>query len=415
MWVVAHILSLVHGLAAAFISIATFYLAGLLLLPRLWPSLPRWPDSVVLGLTFYVLLCWVATSSRAIPLSYVMLVFGGILWGLASLRFRWLQTAFGAPLLGVDARRWLVEFSLLYAFAYALGRTPAGPAVLTLPHDGGLDLVTYARYAKNLLTLGTASVDLATFDYLRSPASAFVLAWHSLPFLGDPLDAAMPAFLMLAALFGMTAADVSRSVFGLSRRSSMAIAGVALCAPMFRWTLGTYSLGELLAAIEANYDFILFDCPPNILRASQCGIFCSNEIYVPANPDALSLVGFTLLVEKLQKFHQLSASFRRAAMGQPAQVHGIIFNSIKTGVDIEVPKMRMQLRLNQFKTVKRAAGHAKIFNSQVRDAMVVRRAVALGLPVALVSAEATDAGPAGDNVITDYRRLATELVQHVIT
>lgn len=170
---------------------------------------------------------------------------------------------------------------------------------------------------------------------------------------------------------------------------------------------------EQLATVEANYDYILFDCPPNILRASQCGVFSSNEIYVPANPDALSLIGFTLLVEKLQKFHQLSASFRKASMGPAAHVHGIIFNAIKTGVDIEVPKMRMQLRLNQFKAAKRAAGNAKIFDAQIRDAMVVRRAVALGLPVALVSAEATDAGPSGDNVITDYRRLATELVQHV--
>jgi len=100
-------------------------------------------------------------------------------------------------------------------------------------------------------------------------------------------------------------------------------------------------------------------------------------------------------------------------MGAPAQIQGIIFNSIKTGVDIEVPKMRMQLRLNQFKAAKRAAAGAKIFDSQIRDAMVVRRAVALGLPVALVSAEATDAGPKGDNVITDYRRLAAEIVEHV--
>ncbi len=170
---------------------------------------------------------------------------------------------------------------------------------------------------------------------------------------------------------------------------------------------------EQLQAIEANYDFILFDCPPNILRASQCGVFASTEIYVPANPDALSLIGFTLLVEKLQKFHQLSASFRKSGQGPAAQVHGIIFNSLKTGVDIEVPKMRMQLRLNQFKTAKRAASVAKIFDTQIRDAMVVRRAVALGLPVALVSAEATDAGPGGDNVITDYRKLAGELVQLV--
>src|SRR5215216_2603173 len=147
---------------------------------------------------------------------------------------------------------------------------------------------------------------------------------------------------------------------------------------------------EQIAAVEADYDFILFDCPPNILRASQCGVFTSSEIYVPSNPDALSLIGFTLLVEKLQKFHQLSASFRKGNMGPAAQVHGIVFNSIKTGIDIEVPKMRMQLRLNQFKTAKRVAQTAKIFDTQIRDAMVVRRAVSLGLPVVLIGTEAAD-------------------------
>ncbi len=168
---------------------------------------------------------------------------------------------------------------------------------------------------------------------------------------------------------------------------------------------------EQLAEIEGGYDFILFDCPPNILRASQCGVFAANEIYVPSNPDALSLIGFTLLVEKLGKFHQLSASFRKASMGAPAQVHGIIFNSIKTGVDIEVPKMRMQLRLNQFRTAKRVAPGARIFDTQVRDAMVVRRAVTLGLPVNLVGQDGADEN-SQDNVVHDYRQLANELIRH---
>lgn len=166
---------------------------------------------------------------------------------------------------------------------------------------------------------------------------------------------------------------------------------------------------EQLAEVEASYDFILFDCPPNILRASQCGVFSSNEIYVPANPDALSLIGFTLLVEKLGKFHQLTASFRKASMGVPAQVQGIIFNSIKTGSDIEVPKMRMQLRMNQFRAAKRVAPTAKIFETQIRDAMIVRRAVALGLPVILVSQEVAEASQ--DSVINDYRRLASEIIR----
>jgi chromosome partitioning protein len=166
---------------------------------------------------------------------------------------------------------------------------------------------------------------------------------------------------------------------------------------------------EQVAMLEPNYDFILFDCPPNILRASQCGVFTSNEIYVPSNPDALSLIGFTLLVDKLQKFHAISASFRKASMGPPAQVQGLVFNSIRTGVDIEVPKMRMQLRLNQFRAAKRAAPSAKIFTTQIRDAMVVRRSVALGLPVILVG---TDASDSTDSVTNDYRKLATEISQH---
>jgi chromosome partitioning protein len=166
---------------------------------------------------------------------------------------------------------------------------------------------------------------------------------------------------------------------------------------------------EQLAEIEKDYDVILFDCPPNILRASQNGIFVANEIYVPSNPDALSLIGFTLLVEKLMRFQQSSASFRTTAMGPAAQVYGIIFNSIKANTDIEVPKMRMQLRLNQFKSQKRGcAPSAKIYNTQIRDAMVVRRAVTLGLPVCLVGTEATEA----DSVANDYRQLAAEIVEH---
>lgn len=169
---------------------------------------------------------------------------------------------------------------------------------------------------------------------------------------------------------------------------------------------------EQLAEVEADYDFILFDCPPNILRASQCAVFSSSEIYVPSNPDALSLIGFTLLVEKLQKFHTLSASFRHVGMGPPAQVHGIVFNSIKSGVDIEVPKMRMQLRLNQFRSAKRVAAAAKIFDTQIRDAMVVRRAVSLGLPVVLIGTETAESEGSADNILNDYRKLAFEIIQH---
>ncbi len=167
---------------------------------------------------------------------------------------------------------------------------------------------------------------------------------------------------------------------------------------------------EQLAEVEKDYDIILFDCPPNILRASQNGVYVAQEIYVPSNPDALSLIGFTLLIEKLMRFQQTSASFRTSTMDAAAQVYGIVFNSIKTNVDIEVPKMRMQLRLNQFKTQKRGVSPtAKIFSTQIRDAMVVRRAVTLGLPVILLGQEG---GGDEDSVANDYMKLAAEIIDH---
>ena len=162
---------------------------------------------------------------------------------------------------------------------------------------------------------------------------------------------------------------------------------------------------EELRAVESNYDYILFDCPPNVLRASQCGLFCANEVIVPANPDALSLIGFTLLTGKLHQFNERTARFRTPGQGDPAMINGVIFNSIKAATDIEVPKMRMQFRINQFRNQKKISPHTRIFSSMVRDAIVVRRAVTLGLPVVCIGNAVGTEG-----VVQDYEDVTNELV-----
>jgi hypothetical protein len=253
MWLIGHLLALTHGLAAALVSIAAFYLIGALALPPRWQNALRWPDSIVAGLALYVLLCWVATSSRHIPIIYVSLFFGAVLWGLIAVRFGWLQSTLGVLRKSVEMRESLITLSIIYVCAYLLVHPPASPALLTLPPDGALDLVTYARYAKQLLLFGTSTVDVATFEHLDSPASTYVLAWHSLFFLGDPLNAAMPLLFMMTAVFGVFAVDLGRSLFRLSWRAAMLIGVLAVCTPMFRWALATYSLGELTFATSVLY------------------------------------------------------------------------------------------------------------------------------------------------------------------
>jgi chromosome partitioning protein len=161
---------------------------------------------------------------------------------------------------------------------------------------------------------------------------------------------------------------------------------------------------QQLKEIEDQYDYILFDCPPNFLRATQLGVFAANEMIVPSNPDALSLIGFTLMVEKLMLFHKRSSGFRKKEMGSPAYVRGIIFNAIKSNVDISVSVMRMQMRLKQFIRQRFVAPDARVFDSRVRDATIVRRAVSLGIPVNLVAGQDTQAG-----IANDFRALAAEI------
>ncbi|CAA6679860.1 MULTISPECIES: ParA family protein [unclassified Lentimonas] len=164
---------------------------------------------------------------------------------------------------------------------------------------------------------------------------------------------------------------------------------------------------EQIAEIEDEYDFILFDCPPNILSASACGIFSSHEIYVPCNPDALSLIGFTLLAEKLQNFYSAVEMYRTESMGPFAEVRGAIFNSIKTNVNLISAKMRTQVRINQLKGKGVVAGDMKIFNSQVRDEVIVPRAVTLGLPVCLIGTAKKEG-----SVRDDYQSVAKEIMSH---
>ena len=248
----AHLAAFVYGLLVALLSLGVFYVVGLLVAPERWQSVLRWPDNIVVGLTLYVVLCWIAISARHIPLKYIPFVLAAIIWMPATNRLRALKALLAARLSSREARRWILDFSILYALAYFL--TPsAGPAFLPLGPGDNLTLVTYARYARELFESGTASIDLAPFDYLHSPASMYMLAWQSLVFGRDPLQAAMPTLFLLAALFGMLAAEAARTAFGLTHRGSMAIACVIVCAPLFRWMLGAYGVAEILAAIASMY------------------------------------------------------------------------------------------------------------------------------------------------------------------
>ena len=131
---------------------------------------------------------------------------------------------------------------------------------------------------------------------------------------------------------------------------------------------------------------------------------------MPCNPDVLSLIGFTLLVEKLEAFYSNVEQYRSARMGEFAQVRGVIFNSIKANVNLMSAKMRTQVRINQFKGKGVVANSMHILDTQIRDEVIVPRAVTLGLPVCLLG------DPNKKNTVRDdYRAVAQEIIKDAPT
>ncbi len=162
---------------------------------------------------------------------------------------------------------------------------------------------------------------------------------------------------------------------------------------------------EQIQSIESEYDYILFDCPPNFFYAPQCAIFSSDWLLVPANPDALSIIGFHLLVEKLNKFKEECATYSESLSSPKPDILGISLNNVKPGTRIDVPVERLQAQLERFIEQGRISSKATIFPEQIRNSVAVGRAVMQGMPMVLLGKSQGSMNVAEDFIKTAQRIL----------
>ena len=81
-------------------------------------------------------------------------------------------------------------------------------------------------------------------------------------------------------------------------------------------------------AMEAGYDLVLIDCPPNFNIVTKNAIMASDSILIPAKPDYLSTLGIDYLVRSLgalvEEFNQGSPDI----LVQP-EILGVVFTMIQ--------------------------------------------------------------------------------------
>ena len=152
-----------------------------------------------------------------------------------------------------------------------------------------------------------------------------------------------------------------------------------------------------------QYDYIIFDCPPNVFRATKCALFCTEEVYVPANPDLLSYVGLSLLADKISKFQNETVLQKQHFPGaRSARIRGIILNAVTTNADYNEIIGMMQAKMVHLRPKQVVCDDADILPTRIR------RTVNAAKPQ-MDARPATIDNEAGPSLKEDYLNLARSI------
>jgi len=95
-----------------------------------------------------------------------------------------------------------------------------------------------------------------------------------------------------------------------------------------------FFLQEVLGPVVHKYDYVLIDCPPNLYLMTQNALVASDFYVITTIPEYLSVVGLTILQQKIQNIteklkHMASLAGKKAP--DVARLGGIIFVKVRVG------------------------------------------------------------------------------------
>lgn len=94
-------------------------------------------------------------------------------------------------------------------------------------------------------------------------------------------------------------------------------------------------LHRRISSIKDDYDFIICDCPPNVSKVTQSGIYASNSYLMPIEPDFLAAIGAGLLENRIEYLRQL--------MDTKIDLFGVLFTKVRINEN-QMQRMMAQLR-----------------------------------------------------------------------
>lgn len=109
-------------------------------------------------------------------------------------------------------------------------------------------------------------------------------------------------------------------------------------------------LQKQLEKCQAEYDFILIDCPPNLTLAPQNALVVSDSIIVPVTPEFYPSIGLPLLINRVNEL-------KRRLPNCNVEILGVVFTKVKrttnnhTKLMDDIRKTCEELEIESFQTV----------------------------------------------------------------
>ena len=137
---------------------------------------------------------------------------------------------------------------------------------------------------------------------------------------------------------------------------------------------------NVIKEVEADYDYILIDCPPNIYLMTQNALLASGWYVVTAIPDHLSTIGLQILNDKVKKIGEMieAAQTFAGASGAAgiAKFGGLIFVRVRIG-----GSMLTNMHSSTMEDVKRLLGTGNCFSAYTTELIGYSEASEGTLPI----------------------------------
>jgi chromosome partitioning protein len=156
-----------------------------------------------------------------------------------------------------------------------------------------------------------------------------------------------------------------------------------------------------------EYDYVFFDCPPNLYAVTKNALFASDYCVVPYVPDFLSLSGFHVLAEEVEKFaDQISGYVTGRNRVSIAAL--LVSHYRKTGKVFNSAINEMEIQLNQEKANKKVHAKTVILHPYIRHCVAVAESTSEHVPVIIHNRDsigALDYSQISEHFHTHFRSL----------